>query len=110
MPLPADDGVIRRDETLARTRRASRLITTAAVTAAVVLGTAFAHALPGHHAAAQAAPAGASATSVGSAAQGPGRRAAPARRHAHHYKARLQPPSQPPATAPAPPQAASGGS
>ena len=69
MPLPADDAVTRRDETLARTRRASRWITAAAIAAAVALGTAFAHALPGHHATAQAATAPASA---GGGAQGSG--------------------------------------
>ena len=54
MPLPAADAVSRRDEALARTRRATRWMTTAAIAAAVVLSSAFAHALPGHHAVAPA--------------------------------------------------------
>jgi hypothetical protein len=114
MPLPADDPVSRRDETLARTRRASRWITTAALAAAVFLGAAFAHALPGHHVTAQAAPA-TPARAGGSGAQGASQRTGTPRHHArathhHHHKARLQPPSQPPASTPAPPQTGSGGS
>jgi hypothetical protein len=107
MPLPADDAVTRRDDALARTRRASRWITTAAIAAAVTLGAAFAHALPGHHGTAQAATAPASA---GGRTQGAGTHGGrhPARhQHAgsHHHRNHhhLQPATQPPTHAPAPP-------
>lgn len=109
MPLPADDAVTRRDETLARTRRASRWITAAAIAAAVTLGTAFAHALPGHHATAQAAtapgqPGGSGAPGAG---QHPARHHHPAGHHHHGSHQRrghqqLTPPPQPPASSPAP--------
>ncbi len=104
MPLPADDAVARRDEILARTRRASRWITAAAIAAAVTLGSAFAHALPGHHAAAQAATAPGEAG--GSGAPGASPRPHRARQHpagrwqrSHRH---LTPPPQPPASSPAP--------
>jgi hypothetical protein len=120
MPPPADDAVSRRDETLLRTRRASRWITVAAVTAAVGFGTAFAHALPGHGPTAQAAtsPGRAGADAARRSVQGPGpSRHRPAASHhgrRHHGRHHLQPPAsspapQPPST-PTPPPVVSGGS
>jgi hypothetical protein len=111
MPLPADDAVSRRDDTLARTRRASRWMTVAASAAAVAFGAAFAHALPGHHVTAQAATS--QARTGGSRAQGPGPSRRPANAtHGHGARHRLQPPAQPPAQPPPnpPPPVVSGGS
>src|SRR5712692_3591609 len=110
MPLPADDAVSRRDQTLARTRQASRLITTAAITAAVGLGGAFAHALPGH-ATAQAAT-GECQAGGGAQNAGQGQRPSRQRRAASHHH--LQPPASSPAPPPAstpspPPPVTSGG-
>jgi hypothetical protein len=108
MPPPADDAVSRRDETLLRTRRASRWITVAAVTAAVGFGTAFAHAVPGHSTTAQAATspgrAGAGAARRSGPGPGPSRHRLAAGHHGrrHHGRHHLQPPPQPPASSPAP--------
>jgi hypothetical protein len=116
MPLPAADAVSRRDEALARTRRATRWMTTAAIAAAVVLSSAFAHALPGHHALAPAATSSRPAGSQARAGHGQGtagRQAAAGRRHRKHRKHHhLQPPAQPPAPPPpsSPPPVVSGGS
>lgn len=116
MPLPADDAVSRRDETLARTRRASRWITAAAITAAVVFSSAFAHALPGHHVSAQAATSPArSAGSPAPSGRGPGtarHHASARRRHKrhHHLQSPAQAPSQPPPSPPPSPTVVSGGS
>jgi hypothetical protein len=114
MPLPVADAVSRRDETLARTRRATRWMTTAAIAAAVVLSSAFAHALPGHHAAVQAAASPArTAGSRGRTSHGQGtarQHASAGRRHRRHHH--LRPPSQPPSPSPpsTPPPVVSGGS
>jgi hypothetical protein len=113
MPLPVADAVSRRDETLARTRLATRWMTTAAIAAAVVLSSAFAHALPGHHATVRAATSPPQAGSPAHAghSQGTSRHHASAgRRHRRHH--RLQPPAQPPSQPPpsTPPPVVSGGS
>jgi hypothetical protein len=113
MPLPAADAVSRRDEALARTRRATRWMTTAAIAAAVVLSSAFAHALPGHHAVAPAATSSRPAGSQARAGQGPaGSQAGAGRRHRRHRKHHhLQPPAQPPSPSPSSsPPVVSGGS
>jgi hypothetical protein len=114
MPLPANDAVSRRDDTLARTRRASRWITMAAIAAAVTLGSAFAHALPGHYATTAPGQAGSSG------AHRPVQGARTSRHHhgaSHQHKSRHQlqpspqPPAQPPPTStPTPPPVVSGGS
>lgn len=115
MPLPADDAVSRRDETLARTRRASRWITAAAITAAVAFSSAFAHALPGHHVSAQAATSPARSAASPARSRGPGtsrQHASARRRHKrhHHLQPPAQSPSQPPPSPPPPPTVVSGGS
>lgn len=114
MPLPADDAVSRRDETLVRTRRASRWITAAAITAAVAFSSAFAHALPGHHVTAQSATSPAqSAGSPAPSGHGTSRHHASARRRHkrhHHLQPPAQSPSQPPPSPPSPPTVVSGGS
>jgi hypothetical protein len=115
MPLPAADAVSRRDEALARTRRATRWMTTAAIAAAVVLSSAFAHALPGHHGVAPAATSSRPAGSQPRAGHGQGtagRRAGDGRRHRHRKHHHLQPPAQPPSPPPpsSPPPVVSGGS
>jgi hypothetical protein len=116
MPLTAGHAVRRRDERLWRTRRVSLWVAGGAAAASLGLGTAFAHALPGHRtAAAGAQPAGAGQVQRGAGQVQPGAgqtapssAAAPARRHGHRQS--LVPPQQPPATTQAPPQAVSGGS
>ncbi len=130
MPLTAGHAVRRRDERLWRTRRVSLWVAGGAAAASLGLGTAFAHALPGHRtAAAGAQPAGAGQVQRGAgqvqrgagqvqrgagqvqrgAGQAaPSSAAAPARRHGHRQG--LAPPQQPPATTQAPPQTVSGGS
>lgn len=117
MPLSAGHAVRRRDERLSRTRRMSLWVAGGAAAASLGLGTAFAHALPGHRAAASGAqPAGPGSgqqSGAGPAGNGAGQpaaspSAAPARQHARHHN--LAPPQQPPATTQAPPQTTSGGS
>jgi hypothetical protein len=113
MPLPAGDAIRRRDQVLARTRRASRWITAVAIAASVGIGGAVAHALPGRHPTAQ------SATARGPASNSGGQRAGQGtdrRRHhsaaSHHHKRHhhLRPPAQPPSPSPSPPPVVSGGS
>ncbi len=122
MPLSAGHAVRRRDERLSRTRKMSLWVAGGAAAASLGLGTAFAHALPGHRAAASGAqPAGpapvsrtgpdsrtgpAAGNGAGQPAASPS--AAPARQHPRHHN--LAPPQQPPATTQAPPQTTSGGS
>jgi hypothetical protein len=115
MPLPVADAVSRRDETLARTRQATRWMTTAAIAAAVVLSSAFAHALPGHHATARmgtSPPPQAGSPAHEGHSQGTSRHHAGAgrrhRRHHHHLQPPAQPPSPPPPSPP--PPVVSGGS
>lgn len=108
MPMPADDAAGYRDRLLARTRRVQRGATVSAVVAAVGLSAGLAHALPGHQA---------PASKVSVPSRSGSRKAVPrtghhhtahSRRHHHHA---LQPPAQPPATAPASPApVTSGGS
>jgi hypothetical protein len=60
MPLPADHAARRRDDRLALARRLTLWVASGAAAASLALGTAFAHALPGHRASTTAAqPAGA---------------------------------------------------
>ena len=115
MPLSAGHAVRRRDERLSRTRKMSLWVAGGAAAASLGLGTAFAHALPGHRAAASGAqpgrPGSGQQNGAGPAGNGAGQpaaspSAAPAR-ISHHS---LAPPQQPPATTQAPPQTTSGGS
>lgn len=117
MPMPASSAAARRDQRLARTRRVSLWIAGGAAGAALALGTAFAHALPGHAApAAGRGPAATQPAPAASAAQ-PGpqpaasapHRAAGARPR-HHLHPPQQPPASTPASTPAPPVVVSGGS
>jgi len=130
MPQPADHAAQRRDLRLARTRRVSLWVAGGAAAASLGLGTAFAHDLPGHHAAAAitqpAAPAGPGSQNTrpqGQASPEPGRSGAaavpspPAQKPAggaatgpSPVPTRLSQPPQPPATTPAPAQTVSGGS
>jgi hypothetical protein len=114
MPGPADQAARRRDRALARTRRLSVWLAGGAATASLGLGTAFAHALPGHRAPATSAERGTGPrtppTSAAPASRpGPqpasGTPGAPSPAVTH-----LAPPSQAPAATPAPAQTASGGS
>jgi hypothetical protein len=109
MPQSAGHAVRRRDERLSRTRRVSLWVAGGAAAASLGLGTAFAHALPGHRTtAAGARSSGAGQVQSGTGQAAPGSPAVPARHHGH--KQNLSPPPQPPATTQAPPQAISGGS
>jgi hypothetical protein len=113
MPLPAGDAIRRRDQVLARTRRASRWVTAVAIAASVGIGGAVAHALPGRHPAAQAATARDPASSSGGQQAGQGtdrRRHHSAASHHHHGHHHLRPPAQPPSPSPSPPPVVSGGS
>jgi hypothetical protein len=113
MPLPAGDAIRRRDQVLARTRRASRWITAVAIAASVGIGGAVAHALPGRHPAAQAATARGPASGSGRQRAGHGtdrRRHHSAASHHHHGHHHLRPPAQPPSPSPSPPPVVSGGS
>jgi hypothetical protein len=98
-----------RQRLLGRIRVISLGVAASAVVASLGLGTALAHAIPGH-----ARPTGAAA---GSAVPGHRRQAAPPRsprpvasRHEHAHRRRLAPAPRPPASTPAPPQVSSGGS
>jgi hypothetical protein len=97
-----------RDRLLGRTRAISLGIAGGALAACLGLGAEFAQALPGH---ARPAAAGGGPHRTGPAA---GSRRAPAghrHRPGHKHAPRpLSPPSQPPASTPAPPQTTSGGS
>ena len=96
MPLPADHAARRRDDRLARARRLTLWVAGGAATASLGLGTAFAHALPGHRAPAAGAQPGGTRPATTQPTSAP---ASP-----------LQQPAQPPATTSAPPQTTSGGS
>jgi len=94
-----------RDRLLGRTRAISLGIAGGALAACLGLGAEFAQALPGH---ARPAAAGGGPHRTGPAT---GSRRAPAgHRHHKHAPRPLSPPSQPPASTPAPPQTTSGGS
>jgi len=111
MPQSAGHAVRRRDERLSRTRRVSLWVAGGAAAASLGLGTAFAHALPGHRTtAAGARSSGAGQVQSGTGQAAPGSPAAPAGHHGHGHKQNLSPPQQPPATTQAPPQTTSGGS
>ncbi|HEY2692457.1 MAG TPA: hypothetical protein VGJ50_28755 [Streptosporangiaceae bacterium] len=113
----------RRDQRLVRTRRATLWVAGGAAAASLGLGTAFAHALPGHQASAAGSRSGAATAGTqaqGSQAQGSQAQGSQAQgtqpRHgakAHSSKTQgppLSQPTTPPSTAPASPQAVSGGS
>jgi hypothetical protein len=125
MPHPAHGAAARRDGKLLRIRRLTLWITGGAAAASLGLGTAFAHALPGHSYSTG------SPASTGTAATGPGRpghksAVRPPASHGrlpglHHRRAPgssprhqgLAAPARPPAPAPAKPPApvvSSGGS
>ena len=123
MPEITGHAVRRRDERLSRIRRVSLWVAGGAAATALGLGTAFAHALPGHAAVATGArPTGArqAQPGAGQAQPGagqaqpragpaaPGSAAAPVRRHNRHQS--IAPPQQLPVTTQAPPQTVSGGS
>jgi len=123
MPLPADHPADRRDQRLAGIRRVSLWVAGGTAAATLGLGTAFAHALPGHHAAAGAPPTAQPERTEPSSSPGPGGSATgspqppPAQRPAGGAGAdpspapsQLSQPQQPPATTPAPAQTTSGGS
>ena len=109
---------LRRDERLARIRRLSLWITGGAAAASLGLGTAFAHALPGHSVATAATGASgttrsASGSSAGAApgASGTGRLATGGvKSSGHQHKHGLAKPKQQPVSTPAPPVVSSGGS
>jgi len=97
-----------RDRLLGRTRAISLGIAGGALAACLGLGVNFAQALPGHARPAAAGPQPHRAgPAAGSRRATAGRRHRPAGRHAPRP---LSPPSQPPASTPAPPQTVSGGS
>jgi hypothetical protein len=104
----------RRDERLARVRKLSLWITGGAAAASLGMGTAFAHAIPGH-----TVSSGGSSTATGGTAHssspgsaGTGTEAGTARKAGGHHRHRLAPPASAPAPAPAAPAApvSSGGS
>jgi len=123
MPSPTFPAARRRDQRLVRTRRATLWVAGGAAAASLGLGTAFAHALPGHQATAAGSRSGAATAGTrpqGSPAQGTQPQGTPVQgtqpRHgakANRSKPQSPPlsqPTTPPSTAPASPQAVSGGS
>jgi hypothetical protein len=103
----------RRDDRLARIRKLTIWIGGSAAAASLGLGTAFAHALPGHAASSQGTSSGASAGASGGAgssggglAGGSGSSGKPAR---HHHDKLARPQHRPVQTS-APPVVSSGGS
>ena len=126
MPLPADHAARRRDQRLTRARRLTLWAAGGAAAASLGLGTAFAHALPGHRASAAGAQPGGSqpATTPQGRTQPAGARPTTGSRPATSQPASGQTgqqttsppaspitqPAQPPATTSAPPQTTSGGS
>jgi hypothetical protein len=103
----------RRDDRLARIRKLTLWVGGAAAAASLGLGTAFAHALPGHAAtAARTTPTKAATPAAGS--PGGGQSAAPSvstsPQHSRHNRAPLAKPTQQPAPTQAPPVVSSGGS
>lgn len=103
----------RRDERLARIRRLTLWITGGAAAASLGMGSAFAHALPGHAASASTS---SGSTSTGAARTGTkatgstGTAAASSSQGGHHHRHRLAPPAQQPVSTPAPAVVSSGGS
>jgi hypothetical protein len=124
MPLPADHAARRRDDRLALARRLTLWVAGGAAAASLGLGTAFAHALPGHRASAAGAHPGGSQpvtpepTRQPTSGQTAGQpTSAPATggqastgQPASPPASPLRQPAQPPATTPAPAQTTSGGS
>ena len=108
----------RRDDRLSRVRKLTLWIAGGAAAASLGLGTAFAHAIPGHAAGSQSAGSAPAATgspgtggSAGTGTTGSGAGGTvTGGKHRHHHA--LAPPEQPPsqAPAPAPPVVHSGGS
>jgi hypothetical protein len=122
-PGPTHKALAERNRLLSQTRTISLGIAGGAALAALGLGTAFAHAIPGHHhtQAIQAQPGGGLSGTTGPAPSASPSRAArstgPARTARRGHPARrhhaIAPPTQPPAPAPsspAPPPVSSGGS
>jgi hypothetical protein len=122
MPHPAHSAAARRDGKLLRIRRLTLWITGGAAAASLALGTAFAHALPGHTYRTGSA---GSTSSTGQAGPPRGSAVPPAARHhaagsraSHHASAhsrhdKLAPPARapkPPSTATPAPVTSSGGS
>lgn len=110
MPHKTHGAAARRDIKLLRVRKLSLWITGGAAAVSLGLGTAFAHALPGHSHP-TTPPAGSTGTQHGSSApRHPGTSQRPATGHhrstgtVHSHQHRLMPPQQQPAPAPAPTQ------
>jgi hypothetical protein len=123
MPSPTFPAARRRDQRLVRTRRATLWVAGGAAAASLGLGTAFAHALPGHQATAAGTRSGAATAGTQpqvTPAQGTQPQVTPAhgtqprpRAKAHRSKPQSPPlsqPAAPPSPAPTSPQAVSGGS
>jgi hypothetical protein len=120
-PRPHHAALAERNRLLTRTRTITLGIAGGAALASLALGTAFAHALPGHSyhpAAAKAAPVAARSSSPAAQSSGPAQRPArhghAGRRRVHRHVRRhhaIAPPTHAPAPAPSssPPQVTSGG-
>ena len=109
--MPADQAARRRDQRLAQARRLTLCVAGGAAAASLGLGTAFAHALPGHRASTTAAqPAGAPPQGTQPTGTQPTSPAPTTSQPTGAPASPLQQPPQPPATTAAPPQATSGGS
>lgn len=108
----------RRDDRLARIRKLTLCITGAAAAVSLGLGTAFAHALPGHATSSQSAVSarGTASSAAPGSAGGPGNGSAGSatgragKHHARRHRHQLAAPKQQPASTPAPPVVSSGGS
>jgi hypothetical protein len=126
MTVPGNDAAARRERLLRRTRTITLGIASGAAVASLGLGTAFAHVIPGHgrsaaprtataghptapHATSSHATSGHATSGHAAAARTAPAPSPPPARVAHH-RHRLAPPPAPPASAPAAPQASSGGS
>jgi hypothetical protein len=110
MPWPANPALRRRDHALARTRRLSLWVAGGAATASLGLGSAFAHALPGHRAPASAQRGTAPRTSPASGAPAAQQPATGVPTASSPAATHLAQPPQAPAATPAQAQTASGGS
>jgi hypothetical protein len=121
MTVPGHDAAARRERLLRRTRTITLGIAGGAAVASLGLGTALAHVIPGHggSAAPRPATAGHPTAPPATAPHAASGHAAPARTapapspppaRVPHHRHRLAPPPAPPASAPAAPQASSGGS
>jgi hypothetical protein len=120
MPLPSHTAAAHRDSKLLRVRKLSLWVTGGAAAVSLGLGTAFAHALPGHTHTTGATTGTTARPGAAAAPPAGGSRPAPAprghvsvRQHHEHQLARPThaPAAAPaPAPAPAPPPVSSGGS